>query len=124
MDSVISIEIVGWHHEDEFPDDFLEDPKFVGWSGGYAPNGVISPSGPWADYIERVADTEEDRQRLECLRAYIEANDVRNGGSWHQRGGGIPRFSDGTYIYLSQRAWGDLMAAIWGGTYCDFAWEF
>lgn len=118
----VTLTIVSWHSAEEVDEHPLDDPQIRGWLGGYAPGGRIAASGPWDAYVDRITDDAGDRERLEALKAYIVENELRRGGWWHQREG-IPKFSDGSMLYLSMRAWGDLMAAIWGGDYCLYAWE-
>lgn len=109
--------IVEWVGEETIPDEGFGDDALVrGWCGGVA-GGYAS----WEAYLSDCP--EADHPRLEVLRDHLVATDMRNGGLWHQREG-IPKFSDGSVLFLSMRAWGDLMSAIWGGgDYCSYAWE-
>lgn len=108
-----TLTIVSWHGEEDIPS--LDDPKVWSCCGG-----IWRDDPPWELYIGEWS--EAARPHLECLKAHIVENGIRNGGFWHQAEG-IPQFSDGVYLFLSMRAWGDLMAAIWGGHYCHYAWE-
>lgn len=80
----------------------------------------------WKDYIE--TREPEDRPYYETFREYVIENNLKHGGDWHQYEG-IPVFDDGTIIYCTFRAWGDLLAAIWSDIdnkdykYMDFYME-
>lgn len=113
-----ALTIVSWHGADEpvFDEGSLDNPLVRGGLGG-----IWRDDPPWDEYVASWRDP-GDHARLECLKAHLVANNIRRGGRWHQSQG-IPQFSDGSYMYFSQRAWGDLMAAIWGGHYCHYAWE-
>jgi hypothetical protein len=81
----------------------------------------------WKDYIDRY--DQDTAPYLECVREAIVKNNFKFSGHEHQYNeDGCPVFSDGNSIQFSQRAWGDLMAAIWSEEenkdycYVDFAW--
>jgi hypothetical protein len=108
-----SLEIVSWHGEGDVGQD---DPLVRGGVGG-----IDRHDPPWDEYLASWLDP-ADRARLTRLKAHLVEHGNKRGGWWHQREG-IPRFSDGSYMFMSMRGWGDLQAAIWGGHYCHYAWE-
>lgn len=90
--------------------------------GGF---GGIVDGWPWSRYEETF--NEDGIEYIRALRDYIIENNIKRGGDWHQNSeSGVPLFSDGTVAIYSYRAWGDLMAAIWGDidgepySYMDF----
>jgi len=83
----------------------------------------------WDKYITRF--DEAPRTHLEVLRAAIVAGKLRHTGEEYRESPKLaPIFSDGTTILFTERAWGDLMAAIWNTeekvdkyAFEDFAWK-
>ncbi len=91
------------------------------WGGGAS----HTKSRTWQEHLSRT----EPRLRPyhDALRHAVLARGLRRGGDWHQHGpDGVPVFDDGAIGTFSFRAWGALMAAIWGAengriySYMDF----
>lgn len=79
------------------------------WGGGAS----YTKSRTWQEHLSRT----EPRLRPyhDALRPAVLARGLRRGGDWHQRAAdGVPVFDDGAIATFSFRAWGALMAAIWG----------
>lgn len=54
----------------------------------------------------------------------IKKRKFKFGGNYHQYGEfGCPVMSDGTIFLSSMRGWGGIMADVWGGDYCCYAWN-
>lgn len=66
---------------------------------------------------KRLVDTDNNRHGK--IVDYIKVNNVKLFGNEHQSIG-IPLFNDGTYCMYTMRAWGGLMASMWGGDYLDW----
>jgi hypothetical protein len=78
--------------------------------GGFG--GFFNLGMRWHDYIDRL--NESEKLYAEAFREYVVANQLKQGGDWHQNSDqGAPLFSDNTSATFSYRAWGDIMAAIW-----------
>ena len=92
-----------------------DHPVFANLTGGWFgfPNGDEVPRHRWRDYLD--AFVEEVHPRMEALRAEILRRNLKECGPWHQseKEEGTPVFSDGTVMYFTFRAWGDLLAAVW-----------
>ena len=90
-------------------------PKIIGWTHynmNYKPydSGMRSQID-WANAEQAVVD-EIRRKRYKF------------GGNYHQYGlYGCPVFEDHTVFMVSMRHWGSIMARVWGGDYCSYAWE-
>ena len=98
------MQVENWVDFDDVPEERANE---LGWMGGFFSNG-----NRWKDYIENFDG--EAVPYLEAVRADIIANARRFSGDAHQhQPGGVPVFSDGKFMRLSFRAWGDLMAAVW-----------
>lgn len=108
-----------------FPPERPEGTSNFGGCGGFFDRGMR-----WKDYLDR-AFYAEDHARMEELRAAIVGRPVWRDGSWHQdqADAGMPVWDDGAVFWASQRAWGDLLAAVWSTVldqdfwYGDFAWD-
>jgi hypothetical protein len=75
--------------------------------------GFETMDGTWAEHVARLQPRVVPYH--EALRRAILARGLRRGGDWHQNArDGVPVFDDGAVGTFSFRAWGDLMAAIWG----------
>lgn len=72
------------------------------------------------DFVHRYG--EEARKYVKALLSYLKEHKVKISGFEHQLNG-VPLYNDSTVSRFSFRAWGDVMSAIWGGTYVDYAWE-
>jgi hypothetical protein len=79
----------------------------------------------WLDFIGQYHA--EWHQHLEAIRHSIIEQQVWAGGDWHQYSpNGVPVLSDGHFLALSWRGWGELLAAVWNTklgqqfTYIDF----
>lgn len=107
--------------------DLPEGTRDFGGLGGFFDRGMR-----WGDYLNR-SFYAEDHPRMEELRAEILRLDLWCDGAWHQDDAGagdtMPVWIDGAVFAGSQRAWGDLLAAIWSTEldgdfwYGDFAWD-
>lgn len=53
---------------------------------------------------------------------YVKDNEIKICGDVHQKRY-IPLFNDGTVAMYTMRAWGKMMAEVWGGTYIDWYLE-
>jgi hypothetical protein len=108
-------------------------PRVIGWArydscihvegsatdlGGWG--GWIEKGHRWHDYLANLDDRK--KPYFEALRRDIVARKIRESGLWHQcESEGVPVFDDGSVVCFSQRAWGDLMAAIWSTEEnCDY----
>ena len=99
------ITVVEWVDDSDIP----EDVKLLSWMGGWFNFG---PKGQrWQTYLDNFTPTVYPY--LEAVRRDVVKNGYRFTGEQHQTQSAIPKFSDGTYMSLTWRAWGDLMAAIW-----------
>lgn len=87
-------------------DDAPEDGESIGWWGGFFEEGMR-----WQDYLD--AFDEEVHPRLEAARASAVKHRIRVSGGEYQYAGVTPVFSDGRYFSMTQRSWGDFMAAVW-----------
>ncbi len=79
------------------------------WGGGAS----YTRAKTWADHLART------EPRLvpyhDALRRAVLERGLRRGGDWHQSApDGVPVFDDGAIGTFTYRAWGALMAAIWG----------
>lgn len=98
-----NIFVVDWVSYQDSP----ESEHDLGWMGGWFKDGHR-----WKDYLN--VYKEEVHPYLEALRQEVVSKNIRFGGDVHQHSDdGAPKFSDGSVLRLSYRAWGDLMAAIW-----------
>lgn len=90
-------------------------PKIIGWTH-YNANYKSYDSDmrsqiDWANAEQAVVDE-------------IRRNRYKFGGNYHQYGlYGCPVFDDHTVFMVSMRHWGSIMARVWGGDYCSYAWE-
>ena len=90
-------------------------PKIIGWTH-YNTNYKSYDSDArsqidWANAEQAVVDE-------------IRRNRYKFGGNYHQYGlYGCPVFDDHTVFMVSMRHWGSIMARVWGGDYCSYAWE-
>lgn len=92
-------------YDNEIPED-----QTLGWLGGWF--NFNEKGQRWKDYLE--AFQLEVHPYLEAVRESVIEHGIRITGDQHQHSSdGVPKFSDGKYLLLSFRAWGDLMAAIW-----------
>lgn len=90
-------------------------PKIIGWThynANYKSYDFDARSQiEWANAEQAVVD-EIRRKRYKF------------GGNYHQYGlYGCPVFDDHTVFMVSMRHWGSIMARVWGGDYCSYAWE-
>lgn len=90
-------------------------PKIIGWThynANYKSYDFNARSQiEWANAEQAVVD-EIRRKRYKF------------GGNYHQYGlYGCPVFDDHTVFMVSMRHWGSIMARVWGGDYCSYAWE-
>lgn len=90
-------------------------PKIIGWThynANYKSYDFDARSQiEWANAEQAVVD-EIRRKRYKF------------GGNYHQYGlYGCPVFEDHTVFMVSMRHWGSIMARVWGGDYCSYAWE-
>lgn len=109
--------IVDWIASDDIP----ENAPIIGGMGGWV------DGEDWHTFSAQLKKGE--LPYYNALKTYIKANDLWNGGFWHESEG-CPVFEDGTVISCSYRAWGDIMAAVHNSiershpySYYDFAWE-
>ena len=86
---------------------FEDADKLLGWMGGWF---GLHQANDWLDYLANF--NPDVHPYLEAAAAYLVEHGIRRGGDWHQREGEL-RYSDGTVLALSFRAWGDLAAAVW-----------
>ena len=101
-------------------DEKIDPAKIFSWIGGR-----IEGDG-WETYLKGIKPYVHPY--LEVLRQSVIENGLRITGRKHdQEDGCTPVFSDGAWVSVSWRAWGDLMAAIWNTeentdkyTYVDF----
>lgn len=101
-------------------DERIDSKQIFSWMGGR-----IKGEG-WDEYLKGIKP--EVWPYLEVLKASVIENKLRISGQEHDKDDGCtPIFSDGRWMSLSWRAWGDLMAAIWNTeenankyTYMDF----
>lgn len=61
-------------------------------------------------------------ERHEAVKSYIKEHGLMFYGEDHQTDSfcGVPLFNDGSVVTYTMRAWGAMMAEVWGGTYIDF----
>ena len=92
--------------------------SWIDFSESLAVPAVLESIGGWVSgedwdrYITRF--DEAPRRHLETLRAAIVSGKLRHSGEEYRSDPKrAPIFSDGTTILFTERAWGDLMAAIW-----------
>lgn len=90
-------------------------PKIIGWTHYNANYKLYDFDArsqiEWANAEQAVVD-EIRRKRYKF------------GGNYHQYGlYGCPVFDDHTVFMVSMRHWGSIMARVWGGDYCSYAWE-
>lgn len=92
-------------------DEVVEDKDHVlSWLGGWF--NLPESGHRWKDYLENFKD--EVHPYLEAVRKEILERGLCVTGKDHSSSeDGVPKFSDGKYLCLSWRAWGDLMAAIY-----------
>ena len=90
-------------------------PKVIGWT-------------KWNDSLARFEDDSDGAiQYANAEQAII--NEIRRrkykfGGFYHQYGdAGCPVMDNHTAFLASMRQWGDIMARVWGGDYCEYAWD-
>lgn len=101
-------------------DERIDPAKLFSWMGGR-----IKGEG-WGVYLKSIRP--EVWPYLEALKTSVVEKGLRITGQQHDEDDECtPIFSDGRWISLSWRAWGDLMAAIWNTaentdkyTYMDF----
>lgn len=87
-------------------------PKVVGWC-------------KWSDKYRDWHDVHhcDDGARLAIMNE-IRRNKYKFGGTYHQQGEfGCPVMEDGTVYIVTMRSWGSIMADVWGGDYCEYAWS-
>lgn len=62
----------------------------------------------------------------EALKQHIKEHGYKFGGVYHQSNEhrGVPYIEGKKPFFCSFRAWGGLMAEIWGGDYPMYAWEY
>ena len=99
------ITVVEWVEDSDIP----TDAHVLSWMGGWF--NFEEKGQRWQTYLDNFKPTKYPY--LEALRKEIVGKGYRFTGEYHQNNSGVPKFSDGTYMCLSWRAWGDLMAAIW-----------
>lgn len=98
--------VIGWPSYDSCLRVEGTEVDLGGWGGR------IEKGHRWHDYIADIAAP--FRPYFEALRRDIVARKIRRSGWWHQSDPeGVPVLDDGCVVCLSQRAWGDLIAAIW-----------
>lgn len=98
------ITVVEWVDESDIP----QDAEVLSWMGGWF---NFSEKGQrWQTYLDNFKPIAYPY--LEAVRRDVVKNEYRFTGKNHQESG-TPKFSDGKYMSLTWRAWGDLMAAIW-----------
>ena len=87
--------------------DEAETRVCIPWNGGWS-----SDFKTWNAYIDSFPA--DERPYLLAIKDDVVRNRLRLFGHEHQEGAsGVPLFSDGKVLTLTQRSWGDLMAAIW-----------
>lgn len=87
-------------------------PKVIGWTKYDSLYEEYNGTGSdWGDVRQAVINE-------------IRKNGYKFGGNYHQYGlFGCPVMNDGKVFMVSMREWGQMMADVWGGTYCDYAWQ-
>lgn len=69
----------------------------------------------WEEYVSDLDD--RIKPYVETLKEDILNKEIKEGGDWHQNADdGVPVFEDDTYLTMSYRAWGAMLAAIWNST--------
>lgn len=103
-----NLKIVKWITESEIGD---KEANGLGGMGGWF--GFKQPN-TWKDYLDNFK--EEAHPMLEELKRSIIENGVRCTGEEMQDRGDkvVPLWSNGKVDTYTWRAWGDLMAAVWG----------
>ena len=81
----------------------------------------------WCKWSNKYRDWETvhggDHGAYVALINEIRKRKYKFGGTYHQQGEfGCPVMEDKTVYLMTQRAWGDVMADVWGGDYCAYAW--
>lgn len=82
----------------------------------------------WTKYSEYCRDwfseDSEGREQAElAVMNEIKSRGFKFGGNYHQNGEyGCPVMTGGAVFMVSMRHWGDIMATVWGGNYCLYAW--
>ena len=90
-------------------------PKVIGWT-------------KWNDSLLRFEDSGDGMLRYEDAEQAV-INEIRKrkykfGGYYHQYGdAGCPIMENHTVFLATMRQWGDMMSRVWGGDYCEYAWE-
>lgn len=98
--------VAEWVDLSDVPDN---DELVWGWTGGWF--NFKTYGLRWNDYLSHFQP--EVHPYLEAIREEVVKNNYKFTGEEHQNNSGVPKFSNGKYLCLSWRAWGDLMAAIW-----------
>ena len=102
--------------------DYGDSSDQFGWLGGYF---NTEEGHTWDSYLEQICSWY--RPHVVALREEIRAKNLRLCGNEHHGPGGVPKFSDGTCLQLTFRAWGDLMAAAWSdieeANYMDYYYK-
>lgn len=82
----------------------------------------------WED-AEAIASESGENASDEAFNAIVKCckeKQYKFGGQIHQSSSykGVPVLSDGCVFFATMRAWGEVMAAVWGGKYSQYAWSF
>jgi len=97
------------------PDRQAMTPRIVKWVSYEEASALPSVSQGYQD------SSGPEHEKL--LGEAIKAQGLKFTGETHQEKC-CPVFDDGNTMLFSCRAWGEVMAGVWGGSYVDWAWVF